>query len=214
VRLIAYLTIPALLLGQQQPRPPVPKPAAVKPQATLPPAIDPGVSALQSQISEMRKELEFLRGEVKKYDSWFEGRDSLAQFYREKVDSVIKQSVTLDPSEKGYGIITTNSGHFFVSLDNVEPFLDGYRIVLRIGNPYAITFRDVRINAAWNKKFPSDISKYNEWAQTRRTQEFSESTELKPASWTTFRLALTETKPDQLGYLEIKLSTAGVRMSQ
>lgn len=202
-RLLCIL-VPIVSFAQQ----PTPRPAAPRPTTTESPS-----SLLQNQISEMRKQIEALREEVKNLDGRLKGSEVIARFHREKVDSVIKNSVLLDPSEKGYGVITTDQGKFFISLDNVEPFLDGYRIVLRIGNPYAITFRDVRISADWNKKMPSDFAKYAEWAESKRTQEFSESTELKPGSWTTFRLALTETKSDQLGYLEVKLTTKGVRMS-
>ena len=74
------------------------------------------VQALQKEIDDLKKEMAALRAEVKKHGDWFAGRDFMSQLYRKKVDAVIKESVTLDPAENGYGIITIDSGTLFKRL--------------------------------------------------------------------------------------------------
>jgi hypothetical protein len=191
------LLLPMTLAGQPKPAP------AVAPAATV-----------GRELAELRREVSQLRKEVEKYDSWFKGRDMIARDYREKVDSVMRESVTLDPSETSYGIISIPSGTFFIALDKVEPFLDGYRITLKLGNPYVVLFKDIKLKVEWNKRIPSNPSSYEAWVRETRTQEFSDTTDLGVGQWTRFSLVLAATKPDQLGYLNVKLSIGAVSMGR
>jgi hypothetical protein len=207
--LLAFVLVVPMVLNAEQ------RPAPLKTAApSIPARTQDATGALQKQLVDLKIQVEGLSQAVKKYESWFKYRDALAQMYQEKVDAVIKNSVFLDPSERGYDTITTDTGTFFVSLGKVEPFLDGYRIVLEIGNPYAITFFDLKITIEWNKKIPSDLSNYDAWLKTKRVQDFSDLTELRPGSWTNLPLVLSDTKPDQLGYLQVKLSAKSVRMNR
>ncbi len=203
----ALLLLPVLVFAQQKPVPP----KATAPTVVATPA---QVQALQKELDDLKKEVAALRAEVKKQADGFEGRDFLAQLYQKKVDAVIKESVTLDPAENGYGIITIDSGTFFISLEKIEPFLNGYKATLKVGNPYAITFTNVKLNVEWNKKFPKDLANYGEWVKTKHAQEFSDTTVLPPGKWTLFPVVLSDTKPDEVAYLEVKLSVQALRMGQ
>lgn len=41
--------------------------------------------------------------------------------------------------------ILSNAGHFFLSVDSVEEHREGYRLKLRLGNPYAADFNDLTL---------------------------------------------------------------------
>jgi len=45
------------------------------------------------------------------------------------------ESPSLVATEKGYSRIDTTSGFFLVSVKDVKPYLDGYGVILLIGNP-------------------------------------------------------------------------------
>jgi len=180
-----FLAIPVLLSGQ-------PRPAA--PQDS--------VAALQKQVTALKKQVESLD----------QALTFFAQMYREKLDAALAESVALEPGSQKFKVVTTQSGRFFIRIDQVEPFSGGYRVTLAVGNPYGVAFTDTKVTLAWNRKEPSDFLKYEDWLKTKRSEEFGGSTELEPESWTKIPLVLTNTKSDQLGYIEVKLTTGGVLM--
>jgi len=182
-----FVSVPFLLSGQQRPL-----------------ATPDSVAALQKQVTDLKKQVQSLD----------QALTFFAQMYREKLDTALAESVALEPGSQKFKVVTTQSGRFFIRLDQVEPFSDGYRVTLAVGNPYGIAFTDTKVTLAWNRKEPSDFLKYGEWLKTKRSQEFSSSTELHPESWTKIPLVLSDTKPDQLGYIEVKLTTGGVRMDR
>jgi len=180
-----FVAIPFLLSGQQRPV-----------------ATQDSVAALRKQVTDLKKQVESLD----------QALTFFAQMYREKLDAALAESVALEPGSQKFKVVTTQSGRFFVRLEQIEPFADGYRVTLAVGNPFGVAFTDTKVTLAWNTKEPSDFLKYGEWLKTKRSQEFSGSTELEPESWTKIPLVLSATKPDQLGYIEVKLTTGGVLM--
>ncbi len=160
------------------------------------------VAGMQKEIASLKKQVDALDRELTDF----------ARLYHDKLDSIAAESVVLDPASQKFGVLTTMSGRFFIRLDRIEPLDDGYRVTVAVGNPYEATFIDVKLAIEWNRKMPTDFSKYKDWFKARRTQEFSQTSELRPGSWTTIPLVLADTKADQLGYLEVKLTTAGVKL--
>lgn len=53
---------------------------------------------------------------------------------------------------KGYARIDTRTGTFFISLDKVEPYLDGIKIFATVGNPTTATFAGFDLTVYWNKQ--------------------------------------------------------------
>jgi hypothetical protein len=170
-----------------------------------PPAVaQDSVASLQKQITNLKNQVQALDRELTDF----------ARLYHDKLDNIAAESVVLDPTSQKFGVLTTMSGRFFIRLDQIEPLGDGYRITLAVGNPYEATFIGLKVGLDWNRKMPSDFSKYREWLKGRRSLEVNEGPELRAGSWTTIPLVLHDTKADQLGYLEVKLSTSGVKLAE
>jgi outer membrane murein-binding lipoprotein Lpp len=55
----------------------------------------------------------------------------------------IHRTVFLDATAKGFERIDTDTGSFFISVEDVQPYLDGYKLRLKIGNPSSATFNAV-----------------------------------------------------------------------
>lgn len=69
-------------------------------------------------------------------------------FYGEK-------TATLDPDSKGYSYVSTDKGVFLFTVDGAEPFLDGHKIILRIGNPMNMTFSGFKLKVRYGKRPPA-----------------------------------------------------------
>ena len=69
-------------------------------------------------------------------------------------------------------------GIFLVSVKNVEPYLDGYRLNFEIGNPLSATFSNLRIKTVWGPKFDdskatNDVNCIETYNASPRRKEFS-----------------------------------------
>jgi hypothetical protein len=112
----------------------------------------------------------------------------------------------------GFSRINTDSGFFLVALKNVEPYLDGYRISLDVGNPLSATYKNLKFNVSWGKKYDSkesanDPNAYQKWLSALHTKEISVVDDLAAGTWNKVQLVLSPAKSDELGYISIKLTT-------
>jgi len=55
-------------------------------------------------------------------------------------------------SHEGYLRINSASGYFLVSLQNVEPYLDGVKVHIHIGNPIFATYNGFKLKVIWGEK--------------------------------------------------------------
>lgn len=60
--------------------------------------------------------------------------------------TIISDTANLSVKGSGFTITETDYGKLFLSLENVEPYLNGYSIELRIGNPNYMDFIDLDLN--------------------------------------------------------------------
>lgn len=63
--------------------------------------------------------------------------------------STASSPTPLKVTKKGYGTISSNIGYFLISAEDVQPYLEGYKITLKIGNPSAMTFNGMTINLVY-----------------------------------------------------------------
>jgi len=117
-------------------------------------------------------------------------------------------SVTLDPSSPGgFQCLGSPVGVFLISLGDIKPYLDGYKVTVKIGNPYFATFSSFSIQVEWGEKVPNlsekeAFDKFLAWEKTIRRKTFSFPQNLTPGTWTSIELVLTPA-PKKLGYLRL-----------
>jgi hypothetical protein len=70
------------------------------------------------------------------------------------------------PDDKGYGKLETDLGTLFVSTESVDPYLDGYKIHLNIGNPSYATFSDFKLIASWGPL----LTNFDDWDKWSASQ--------------------------------------------
>ena len=124
-----------------------------------------------------------------------------AQMYMTRTNLFGSQrTVYLDYANKGYQRIDTDAGSFFIFVQDVQPFLNGYKLRLQIGNPSAADFNGFRLNLVWGRHMAVQSSSTNavlsadqvkeatqslvEWAQSLHSKDVDFVDELKPGCWT------------------------------
>lgn len=126
------------------------------------------------------------------------------------------QSLPLDPTEKGYGRIDTSSGFFLVAVRDAKPYLDGYRLILAIGNPTTARYNGFKLKLKWQKPMPEQkegesdehySKRLHEWiqsgTQSGHEKEFAFTETLYPSSWNPISLTISPATAEELKELEI-----------
>jgi hypothetical protein len=126
-----------------------------------------------------------------------------------------RNSIDLNLTEKGYGKLETNTGFFFISCAGVENYLDGYKIILNIGNPLAVSYMGFKLKVKWGK--PYDIKSkpfrsYDDWEKTLHKSEKSFTDLLKPASWNKVELILSPATAEDVKYVNIEMGTDNISL--
>jgi hypothetical protein len=158
--------------------------------STSVPARQADIDALREQIRVLRRQMSEIRAKSSRYES-----------------------VPLDPTEKGYGRINTISGFFLVSVRDVRPYLDGYRVSLEIGNPTTARYNGFKLKLTWEMPMPEQgegesderySKRVEEWAsKPAKEKEFAFTETLYPGSWNRITLVISPATAEELKQLEI-----------
>lgn len=124
-----------------------------------------------------------------------------------RVSALESQDASVSTEEQGYGIAKTNFGAFTVSTRAVTPYLDGFKVKLRIGNLTSAAFSGAKISVTWGPPF--DEKNPEEYSKNRKTKEFSVTTRFPAGSFTDLEVALTPAKPG-----EVKTLSVGIQLDQ
>ena len=148
------------------------------------------IEALQGRVRSLQNDLWRLQARVSRHDS-----------------------VSLDPTEKGYGRIDTTSGFFLVILNSAEPYIDGYRLQLRIGNPMAARYDGFKLTLSWQNPAPEQKpgesdeqfqKREEEWLKEQpHEKEVSFTETLYPSSWNNVSVVISPASAEQLKTLGI-----------
>ena len=207
---VLLLFIPLLCaVGQQSQSPPKKDSLAPLPTA-------------QEQIKALSQEVKALGEEVRRLKVANETIMSAVSNINSSLRDIMpleNDAAELDPSGTGYQAVATSEGRFFLSVEKTEPYLDGQRVYLKIGNPSLVTFNGCRAEVRWNTRPPKrakqpenwtilaqELDALDSWEKKARSQEFDLTTSLLPGAWTAVNFVLPETESSQLGYLKVKLT--------
>ena len=125
------------------------------------------------------------------------------------------ESVQLDPSSRNFSRIDSDSSSFLVMVEDATPYLDGYRVKLKIGNPNDADFLNVKVKVRWSKSY--DWKKYNEstyasWQKAIHEKEITINERVKAGAWTPVSIDLTPCSADEMGYLEVSLKSPTIAL--
>jgi len=121
-------------------------------------------------------------------------------------------------STGGYVPVRGRFGVFLVSVKNVEPYLDGYRVTFEVGNPQYATFSNLKIKTVWGSKFEyskatNDVNYVENYNASLKRKEFSQADKLLPGSWNKVSIVLSPAKSDELAAFSISFDAETVSLS-
>jgi hypothetical protein len=146
-----------------------------------------------SSNSELTKQMNELRGELSVVSA--------------RVTALESGDATVSAEEEGYDVAKTKFGPFTVSTRGATPYLDGYKIKLRIGNLTNANFNGAKLNVGWGLPYSQNVN-INTWSKSQKTKTFDLTNVIRSGSFTDMEVALTPAKPD-----EIKQFTVGIELN-
>jgi len=114
-------------------------------------------------------------------------------------------SVALDPGSKSYGVVKTNLGNLLISVDNVTPYGDGYKVRLMVGNPNMVTFDGASLKVQWAEKpqWGTQGFNYAKWNASLQEKDVNITNDLLPGTWNPVEVVLSPATAAQTGYLAV-----------
>lgn len=86
---------------------------------------------------------------------------------------------------------------FLASCTKIEPYLEGHRVTLSIGNPHSFNFSSVKGSLSYGK----------DWADAvERQVEVSVTDSVRAGSWTSITVIINPSKPEQMRYLGLEMT--------
>ena len=136
----------------------------------------------QNQLSQISQELLSLRLEV--------------SMLKITATSMAASMAELDPTQKSFSVVMTNNGHLLMSCEDIQPYGDGQKLTLRIGNPYDMTYSGFSLTCRYGTRPPevpaaSDSTSamldwliaHRKWRETLKEAKKEFGDKLYPGSW-------------------------------
>lgn len=113
-----------------------------------------------------------------------------------------QESLLFDPQEnKGYQAARAPAGAVLVVLEKLEPYLDGYTVSLRLGNPTTAEYSGIQGKVKWGRLY--DAKKDQEFNKLGE-KDIDLKDDLKAGSWTIVKFNIAPAKPDEVRRLIIQ----------
>lgn len=109
----------------------------------------------------------------------------------------------------GFQTVYSSYGMFFVSVKDVQPYLDGYKITFEIGNPGNVTYTNPKITLKWgldlNNENLDELNKIKE-------REFNILKDLERGYWNKIEIFVNPLKSNELGFLDFSIETPTIKL--
>ena len=173
------------------------------------------VAALSMAACQERKdeaaEIAELRAQLAKQEEAITAATKTAVMAWEGISRAYKNQARLDPAVSVTTAVDTNLGRFYVRIAGVQPYLDGQRLTLMVGNPSTLKAVGVNLAVSWGPKAPEpqegEIAEQIIKTELRmRSKEFSLPSSFPSSDWTPVQIVLPATKAEDVGEVRVKLS--------
>jgi hypothetical protein len=120
----------------------------------------------------------------------------------------------LDPTDKSYQRIDTNLGFFLIACEDVKKHIDGYKLLINIGNPLYLKYNGFKLKVTWGKKYISKEITYEKWKESLREKELNYTDIIYPGAWNKVEMIISPAKPNEIGYLNLSIQVNNVGLYQ
>jgi hypothetical protein len=161
-------------------------------------AIEEKDKRLEDESILMRQDLGRLKADVKK-------DEDAVLFLLAKINEANgTKAASLSGTTQGFELARTDYGSFLVSVGNIEPYMDGYKVTLSIGNPLDADITDGTISIKFGTS-PTD---------TLGTVSQAINQPIVGGHWTDEVIMIAPAKAEQLDYMGVSLDPTGLVLHQ
>jgi uncharacterized small protein (DUF1192 family) len=111
----------------------------------------------------------------------------------------------LNAAESEFRTVSTGLGDVYVSIKDVEPYGDGYRLTLDLGNPSAATLIEGEGSVGWYHTDENGSTSYE-------SKDFSIGAYVQSGAWTPVKIVIAPADKGDLDVIYVKLRFNGVRL--
>ncbi len=131
----------------------------------------------------------------------------------ERLSSINRQIVVLNPYSESYQSIETNTGTFLISVGKVEQIEGGVRLHVNIGNPNYADYQNFKLKLIWGSKWVSGITTtYDQWRQSLHAAEYTFQGKLEKGKWNTVTVDLSPIGSGRFDYLECEMNVSSIEL--
>lgn len=164
------------------------------------------------EMADLKAEVAQLKASAKEQD------DQLKSMYGDvfvlKAVADSKNKTVFDPiTDQGYGVIDVGLGRVAVSVEDVSAYANGVRVVLRIGNPNAVSFAGLSGKVIYGpSSAPKPNGEASAWYSKQQTTSIDFPTSIAPGRWTRVTVTLPGIQVNDLGRLEVSLQSNQIEL--
>lgn len=134
-------------------------------------------------------------------------------------DSVVERPkyarVRIDSKE--FAVVKTGIGPLLVSTDSVQPYLDGFRVVLNVGNPWSLSYLQLKISANWQDPFPlnrtnSTALAFKAWEDSKKVKESTAVKDFLGGTWTQVEIIVAPCTATQLRECTVSFESSAIQL--
>jgi len=163
-------------------------------------------SSQQREIASLREQLKDLQNKVTTLENTVSFYQLLISGKQDRQDSV-----RLDLSDHAYQRLDMSNGFLLVSVVEATPYLNGYKVKLKLGNPMYVDYSGFTAKIRWAKSYDfahyTDAS-YKEWNSSVQEKEIPSTDVLHGGSWNSVELILTPATAEQLEFVNLSITAS------
>lgn len=174
------------------------------------------LDSLSEDISKFREDNEKIVSELASFEELKMTILTNVAIANLKLDQYSKAVFNASNSGKGFARLDSSTGMFFLILEKTEQFSDGYKLYFRLGNPQTCIYSGFNVKLRWGAKYNDQdktISK-EDWEKSLKNSDMSFQNILIPGQWTSFEIAISPAKPEEIEYVEIKIQAEQISMQK
>jgi TolA-binding protein len=167
--------------------------------------------ASKKELSALRVEVTTLEENLKDLAAKLGSDEYLLSQKQDRQDTLV-----LTLTDHTFQRLDTDTGFFLISVQEVTPYLNGYKLSLNIGNPMAAKYSGAKVKLTWNTFYDArnyTEASFKEWQKNKQEKEVVLPSTLLPGTWNSIEVILAPATTDQLGDVTFAMSTDTVFLS-
>lgn len=152
-------------------------------------------SEIRGEIASLKEENKELREKIASLE--------ISNYVNENLLSTIDQRPASVSDGDGYGIGRTPHGPVAIVIDKVQPYLDGYKVTLRIGNMAAASMNGGEFEVEWGLRYGTKNVTASQVYASKKKKTFSSTSQFPSGAYTLVDVILTPATPDEVKTLSV-----------